>query len=159
MRSEDVLNNLLDRNNALKSVLINEQLKSNSYSFNRTEKYLLKILHEYKQHKSLFKASLNQHIDLNIIMKCYIQGQMGNPKFRGFFLAINELNDGSEINIIENDSQITKTDEIEIGEYKISEYGDGWSYTTYVDGEKIFIISNELDSLKSKVKNKHLPLD
>lgn len=41
MRSGNVLNNLLDRNNALKSVLINEQLKSNSYSFNRTEKYLL----------------------------------------------------------------------------------------------------------------------
>ena len=50
MGSENVLNNLLERNNALKSVLINHQLKSNIYPFNYVEKYLLRILFEYKKH-------------------------------------------------------------------------------------------------------------
>ena len=48
---------------------------------------------------------------------------------------------------------------IEEKDYIIAQYGDGWSYKTHVDGEKVFIISNELKTLKEKVKAKHLPLD
>ena len=44
-------------------------------------------------------------------------------------------------------------------DYIISQYGDGWSYKTFIDGEKIFLISNDLDNLKKKVKAKRLPLD
>ena len=159
MGSENVLNNLLERNNALKSVLINHQLKSNIYPFNYVEKYLLRILFEYKKHESICKAALNLNMDLNVVMNCYNQCQMGNPKFRGFFLAINELNNGCNIEVAQNDSQLIENHEIAEGNYKISEYGDGWSYTTYIDGKKVFIISDELEGLKNKVKTKHLPLD
>ena len=38
-------------------------------------------------------------------------------------------------------------------------YGDGWSYKSYVNGEKIFLIVNELDDLKNKVKSKNLSID
>ena len=98
-------------------------------------------------------------MDLNVVMNCYNQCQMGNPKFRGFFLAINELNNGCNIEVAQNDSQLIENHEIAEGNYKISEYGDGWSYTTYIDGKKVFIISDELEGLKNKVKTKHLPLD
>ena len=66
----------------------------------------------------------------------------------------NQKDDGAE-----NDISDVKMDFKQDGEYIISEYGDGWSYKTYIDGEKIFIISNELETLKMKVRNKRLPLD
>ena len=44
-------------------------------------------------------------------------------------------------------------------DFIISEYGDGWSYKTYVNGEKIFLIANELDDLKNKVRSQNLPLE
>ena len=84
-------------------------------------------------------------------MNWYVQGQLGNPKFRGFYLIIRNINDNAK----DSSFQISDLD----GDYLISEYGDGWSYKTFVNGEKIFLIANELDDLKKKVKAKHLPLD
>ena len=58
-----------------------------------------------------------------------------------------------------NDFQDDLKDDSCEGSFEISQYGDGWSYKTFRDGEKIFIISNDLETLKNKVRTKHLPLD
>ena len=85
---------------------------------------------------------------------------MGNPNFRSFFLAIEGINSNNDESVGENWDSDCEIDLKDFdGDYVISQYGDGWSYKTYVDGEKIFIISNELESLKKKVKDKHLPID
>ena len=162
MNSKIVLNNLQKRNNSLKSRLIHEQLKSGNYSFQHFRKHSLIILNEYKKHPSFFKVSSVVGIPQKELLNWYIQGQMGNPMFRGFYLAIEEINNGREEKIIiknDVDVQSEETGGIDEGEYLISRYGDGWSYKTYVDGEKIFIISAELDTLKGKVKDRHLPID
>ena len=163
MEDETQLNNLQDRNDSLKSMLIHEQIKSQSYSFKYFKKYSSMVLNEYKKHLSFFKVSSTVGISQKEIMNWYIQGQRGNPVFRGFYLAIEEINKNGEfkrevlpqkVEIVENKQNIFEEEE-----YVISRYGDGWSYKTYVDGEKIFIISNDLETLKMKVKKQHLPLD
>ena len=153
MMSEDVLNNLQKRNDLLRLKLIHEQLKFQNYSFHFIKKYSLLLINEYKKHNSLFKSSLNVGLDYNVVLNWYVQGLLGNSPFRQFFLAINDIGilDDSE-------SEIKSEGETE-WEYMISQYGDGWSYKTFINGEKIFIIANELDDLKRKVKLKHLPLD
>ena len=158
MMSEDVLNNLQKRNDLLRLKLIHEQLKFQNYSFHFIKKYSLLLINEYKKHNSLFKSSLVIGLDYNNVLDWYVQGLLGNSQFREFFLAIND------IGILEDSKSEIKNDENEAvseleGEYVISQYGDGWSYKTFIDGEKIFIIANELDDLKRKVKLKHLPLD
>lgn len=160
MDYEIVLNNLQKRSNSLRSQLIHEQLKSGSYMSRNFKKYQLVVLEEYKTHKSFFKVASILGISQMEIMDWYIQGQSGNPNFRGFFLAINEIN--GEVNQEEPDAEpvpVINAPECDEGEYLISQYGDGWSYKTYVDCEKIFIISNDLDTLKKKVRDKRLPLD
>ena len=158
MMSEDVLNNLQKRNDLLKFKLIHEQLNFQNYSFHFIKKYCLLLINEYKKHNSLFKSSLNVGLDYNTVLDWYVQGLFGNSQFRDFFLAING------IGILKDSESEIKNDENEAvseleGEYVISQYGDGWSYKTYIGGEMIFIIANELDDLKRKVKLKHLPLD
>ena len=153
MGPENVLNNLQKRNDLLRLKLIHEQLKFQNYSFHFIKKYSLLLINEYKKHNSLFKSSLNVGLDYNVVLNWYVQGLLGNSPFRQFFLAINDIGilDDSE-------SEIKSEGETE-WEYMISQYGDGWSYKTYIGGEMIFIIANELDDLKRKVKLKHLPLD
>ncbi len=160
MNNEISLDNLEKRNCVLKSQLIHEQLKYGNYSSQYFKRYGLTVLNEYKTHGSFFKAASIIGIPQRVIMTWYIQGQRGDPEFRNFYLAIEDINrqnqkdDGAE-----NDISDVKMDFKQDGEYIISEYGDGWSYKTYIDGEKIFIISNELETLKMKVRNKRLPLD
>lgn len=156
------LKNLQKRNNSLKSRLIHEQLKCGSYPFKNFKRESLKILKEYKHQKSIFKAALNLGINYNLAVKWFIQGQLGNPQFRDFYCGVYRINN-SDADVSFNQHGVTEeiapqVNELE-GDYKISQYGDGWSYTTYVDGEKIFIISDELDTLKKKIIDKHLPLN
>lgn len=163
MFNDNVLNNLQKRNNSLKSKLIHEQLKSNNYSFEYFKKYSSLILNEFKKHNYLYKAALTVGVDYNTVLEWYIQGQLNNPQFRGFYLAVNSIKNDDYIQNTEektageNFSQ--KINEEFQGEYIISEYGDGWSYKTFIEGEKIFIISDDLENLKRKVKAKNLPLD
>ena len=160
MDYENVLNNLQKRSNSLKSQLIHEQLKSGSYLSENFKRYQLDVLREYKTHKSFFKVSSIVGISQKEIMDWYIQGQMGNPNFRGFFLAVNDINNEGTQKEVDNEPVVDiGLSEFNDGEYVISQYGDGCSYKTYVDGEKIFIISNDLDTLKKKVRDRHLPLD
>ena len=95
-------------------------------------------------------------------MEWYIQGQRGNPIFQSFYMGINRINRRIDIDvkpdISENKTEPVRQDILQ-EDYTISEYGDGFSYKTFIDGEKIFIIANTLDELKKKVKNKHLPLN
>lgn len=160
MNVNEILNNLEKRNNFLKSRLLHEQLKYGNYSFKYFNKHSQLILNEYLHHKSLFKSSLNTGINYNDVCNWFIQGQLGNPMFKDFYKAISNIN-----NIQNHDEDLNETiEEIPVenpieGEYEISQYGDGWSYKTFIDGEKIFIISNDLKKLKDKVKSKHLPLD
>ena len=59
MEDETQLNNLQDRNDSLKSMLIHEQIKSQSYSFKYFKKYSSMVLNEYKKHLSFFKVSFS----------------------------------------------------------------------------------------------------
>ncbi|WP_407412830.1 hypothetical protein [Methanobrevibacter sp.] len=155
------LENLQKRNNSLKSRLMHDQLKWGSYSFKNFRRESLKILEAYKHHKSIFKAVSNFGINYNLAIKWFIQGQLGNPQFRDFYCGIYSINNYNEDVSFDYHSVteeiVPQVNELE-GDYKISQYGTGWSYTTYVEGEKIFIISNELDALKKKVLDKNLPL-
>lgn len=161
MNGQNVLNSLQIRNDSLKSKLFHEQLKSDNFSFKYHNKYINLILNEYKKNKSLVKSAQTIGIDYEIVFKWYVQGQRGNLNYRGFYLAIRDMNDSIEDAIEEIETpQVEQIDNgFDDGEYLISQYGDGWSYKTYIDGEKIFIISNELETLKKKVKDKRLPID
>jgi hypothetical protein len=150
------LKNLQKRNDALKSILLHEQLKCGSYSFKNFKVQSSRIIGEYKYHKSIFKAASNIGINHKTAIKWFIQGQLGNPQFSDFYKAISRLN--NEVSPESQDVAEKAVPQIE-GEYVISQYGDGWSYTTYVGGEKIFIISDDLDGLKRKVADRNLPLD
>lgn len=149
----DASNKLLKRNNFLKSKLLHEQVKHGNFPFKYSKKQYLSVIEEYKHTKSLLKSALRLGINPNEVLSWYVQGQLNNPEFRGFYLAINKL----------NDECLMKTEDDEVknvqGEYIISEYGDGWSYKTFVNGEKIFIISDDLKRLKDKVKSRNLPID
>ena len=90
MSHENLLDNLQKRNNQLKSKLMHEQLKHDNFIYENYKKYSLKIIREYKIHKSIFKAASNVGIDLDVIMNWYVQGQMGNSNFRGFYVAIRD---------------------------------------------------------------------
>lgn len=158
---ENALNNLQNRNNILKSKLVHEQLKYDNYSFNSFQREMSQLLNEYYKHKSIFKAAYILDLDLNMVMKWYIQGQRGNLQFKSFYLRINHIN-----NLRSADEEVSSADEVDSSlddefceDYVISRYGDGWSYTCYVDGEKVFLISGDLDNLKSKVKSQNLPLN
>jgi hypothetical protein len=154
------IDNLNRKSIQLKSRLHQKQLEHGTYSFGYSKNDMLNVLNEYKTHKSIFKAASSVGVDGNLAMKWYSEGMRGNPTFRGFYLAIRDINDDSNfIRVEESCNPVVVQDNELDGTYKISQYGDGWSYTTYVDGEKIFIISNELDTLKEKVKAKCLPLD
>ena len=160
MEKNIALNKLQKRNNSLKSQLIHDQLKVGSYHFGYFKKFLL-VINEYKKSHSFFKVSSAVDISHQEMVNWYIRGQQGDPKFRSFYLAINAVNN---LNDVDSDEEIVLEDDADEGiieekDYIIAQYGDGWSYKTHIDGEKVFIISNELKTLKEKVKAKHLPLD
>ena len=139
----------------LKYNLVHKQLKHGCYSFNYFKRDMFLILNAYRYDKSIFKAASHVGVKGIDAMRWYIEGMHGNPLFRGFYLAINELNKSGEISKPIVKEQIEEP----TGKYKISRYGDGWSYTTYIGDEKIFLISNDLDKLKMKVKSRNLPLN
>lgn len=149
---------LSKQTNVIKSQLRHDQLKNGTYFYNSFKKEISLILHAYKTQKSIYKAASSVGVDGVVAMKWYSEGMLGNPIFRGFYLGINEINNAPEPKV---EDKVIKEDNSKNfqGDFKISQYGDGWSYTTYVDGEKIFIISNELNTLKEKVKSKKLPLN
>ena len=80
MDTEKVLDSLQKRKNSLKFKLMHSRLNIPS------------VLNQYSKYGSFFKASSIVGLTQNEIMNWYIQGQLGNPKFRGFFLAVNEIN-------------------------------------------------------------------
>ena len=147
--NDDFLKDLEKRGNNLNSRLIHDELKYDNYDYKNYKKQSLIFIKQYQKSKSFYRTCLETGINQRMAWNWFIQGQMNNPIFRGFYLAIKNSSKTSEV-IAED-----KCDE----EYVISEYGDGWSYKTYINGEKIFIIANELEDLKNKVKAKHLPLD
>lgn len=157
------LKSLEKRNTSLKSKLLHEKLRHGEVPLTYYKKCSLNVLNEYKSSKSIFRSSRNVGIDPMVVMRWYVQGQLGNPRFRGFYLLIKSINDNSEFRIEDDSPKYDISDENVSdnlgGDYVISEYGDGWSYRTYVDGEKVFIISDDLENLKRKVMDRHLPLD
>lgn len=165
MNCQNAINSLQIRTNSLKSKLFHEQLKLGQFSFKFQRKYMYLILNEYKKTNSLVKSAEIVGIDYELVFKWYFQGLCDNLYYKDFYLAVQEIGNFST----KSSTFKTGTDEtIEsapiyntIGEeeYIVSRYGDGWSYKTYVDGEKIFIISNEIETLKKKVKDKRLPID
>lgn len=161
MNGSDVLNSLQKRNGLLKSILLREQLKYGNYSFGYFEKYSKLILNDYKQTGSLLKSALNVGIGQFDALNWYVQGQIGNELFRQFSLEIDRINniEVPKEKIVEEATQEIFNETPPDGDYTISRYGDGWGYKTFKNGEKIFLISSDLDKLKDKVRSKHLPLD
>lgn len=159
MDTEYVLNSLQKRKNSLKFQLVHCQLKHGTYPFGYSRKSILEVINHYKKCGSFFKASSIAGLAQNDVMNWYVQGQLGNPRFRGFFLAINEINKGNDRITDEEPVQESETGFNQDDWHVISEYGDGWSYKAHVGGENVFIISNDLETLKGKVRNRHLPLD
>ena len=167
--NDNALKYLEKRNDSLKSILLHQKLKHGEIPMDYYKKYSLNLLNEYKNSRSIVKSAESIGINHNIAMNWYIQGQLGNPQFRGFYLVITHINQSADLNspcssdvetaVCETDSEQESVPKDFEGEYKISEYGDGWSYKTYVGGEKIFLISGKLDDLKRKVKDRNLPID
>lgn len=91
MGNRIVLYNLQKRNDSLKSLLIHDQLKYGTYHFGRLDKFL-QAISEYKKLNSFFKVADTVDISQKELIRWYIQGQLGNPKFRIFYLAIRDIN-------------------------------------------------------------------
>lgn len=145
--NESLLDNLERRNNLLKYKLLHEKLMLGIYPSNNHRREMSQFLNEYSRHKSIFKAASKIGISNNLALKWYIRGQMGDPNFKLFYLRIKQINEGFDF-----DAEEIKP------KYNITQFGNGWIYVTFVDGEKISIISSDLDHLKNKVKDKNLPL-
>ena len=150
----DILNNLQERNNSLKSKLRHEQLKYGTYSFNKYKDESLLVLDAYEKHKSIFKAASSVGLDRDVVMKWFMRGMNGDPKFRPFYLSINNINGVSTRSHEDILREVEEIDKM----YEITSFEDAWVYTTEADGEKISIISGDLDNLRQKVKARNLPL-
>ena len=151
--SENALYNLENRMNSLKSKLRHEQLKYGVYPFNKFKGELLLVLDAYRTHKSIFKAASSVGVDKDIAMKWFVQGMAGDSEFREYFLTINRIN-GFKTDIPQE--AIPKAEEKKA--YDISQSGNAWIYTTDLNGEKLSIISGDLDQLMQKVRDRNLPL-
>lgn len=136
------------RNNKLKYLLLHDKLKYGNYSYKPLEDKILLILNEYKINKSIALSAFNCGINPRLAVKWFAEGQKGNPNFKIFYSGIKRVNNWS-----------APVDEIVCEKnYEIENIGESWVYTTYVDGEKISIISSDLNHLKEKVLNGNLPL-
>ena len=162
---ESTLKSLGKRNAFLKSKLLHERMRHGEIPLTYSKKYSLDVLNGYKESRSIFKSADIVGINPNVAINWYVQGQLGNPHFRGFYLLIQHINDSSEFKVNADSSKEVAQEEISEGvfdvegDYAISEYGDGWSYKAFIDGEKVFLISDDLSKLKKKVRDRNLPLD
>ena len=154
------LNDLQKRNNALKSKLLHDKLKHGTYHFNTFKREILLVLNSYKTHRSLIKASKTVGLDKNLAMEWFIEGLFGNPEFRGFYLVVSQM-DKFKPQTISPEVEEVISPEVEevVKNYTISEYFNSCVYTAEIDGEKISIISKDLDTLKQLVRSKNLPID
>ena len=148
----NALANLQKRNNVLKSKLLHEKLRHGNYQFNSSKKESLLVLNAYKTYKSLSLSAESVGVDKKLAIKWFIQGFSGNPQFRGFYLAISQMNEFKPRNISHESEDVAKN-------YKISEFLNSCTYTTEIDGKKVSIISRDLDTLKQVVRSKNLPID
>lgn len=148
----DTIDDLQKRSNALKSKLLHERLRHGNYYYNTSRKEPLLVLDAYKTHKSLFKAAGSVGVDKSLPIKWFTQGMFGNPQFRGFYLAISQMNGYKPQIHFPEAEKVVKN-------YSISEFDNAWTYTTEIDGEKISVISGDLEKLKELVRSKDLPID
>ena len=104
------------------------------------------VLQEYKIHKSITKAAIKIGLNPNVVMKWFIEGQKGNPNFEVFYLGVARINNlnSEKVVLAENeDSEIVGKKD-----YTLESIGGSWVYTTFVDDEKVSIISSDLNHLK-----------
>jgi hypothetical protein len=144
------LNDLEKVSNSLKSRLLHEQLKWNTYNFIHLKKEMLLILKEYGKHNSITKAASDLGIDGRLAVKWYLEGQNGNPHFKAFYLAISK---SRSINNFKHDSGET----LDLPDYNVESVGGSWIYTADVDGKKISVISSDYEQLKKRISEKNLP--
>lgn len=140
--------NLEKASNQLKSKLLHEQLKYGNYSYKNLEKEILLILNEYKINRSITKSASNLGISRTVAIKWYIEGQKGNSNFRLLSSGIMNIN---------NRGNVVK-DEVAGKDYELVNSDGSWIYSTFVEGEKISIISSDLEHLKERIIEKNLPL-
>lgn len=140
--------NLEKASNQLKSKLLHEQLKYGNYSYKNLEKEILLILNEYKINGSITKSASNLGLSRTVAIKWYIEGQKGNSKFKLLSSGIKNIN---------NRGNMVK-DEVAVKDYELVNSDGSWIYSTFVEGEKISIISSDLEHLKERIIEKNLPL-
>ena len=111
-------------------------------------------------------AAFNNGINPNLALKWFVEGQKGNPKFEIFYQGIKRINsfgsDGKDLESIDGAHEIEsdgKDLEVTIPDYEIEYIGGSWVYRTYIDGNRISIISSDLKHLKEKVSNRNLPIN
>lgn len=160
------LSNLEKRNNGLKSLLLHDQLKHDNYSYKHLENKILLILNEYKINKSLTMAAFNNGINPNLALKWFVEGQKGNSNFEIFYQGIKRINSfGFDWGDLENidDGHEIESDRKDLKaanpNYEIEYIGGSWVYRSYIDGNRISIISSDLKHLKEKVSKRNLPLN
>ena len=163
---ENVFYNLERKNLNLRLKLTHDQLKHDNYSYKHLENKILLILNEYKINKSLTMSAFNNGINPNLALKWFVEGQKGNPNFEIFYQGIKRINsfgfDGKDLESIDETHEIEsdgKDLEVTIPDYEIEYIGGSWVYRTYIDGNRISIISSDLKHLKEKVSNRNLPIN
>lgn len=140
------VHDLTRKNNRLKSKLRHAQLKNNVFKPNHSKSELDLVLKYYEKDKSLIRACLNNDLNTSNVINAYVQGSLGNPGFREFYMAINRIN---------NPDFEVKTEPA--NEYTLENEGFSWIYTTVIDGEKISLISSDYERLSKKIKDRNLP--
>lgn len=139
------LHDLVRRNNRLKSRLRHAQLKNNLFKLNHSKKGLDLVLKDYKLDKSLIKACLSNRLNSHNVINAYVQGALGNPGFREFYLEVNKINNLQ----LEVKSKPVK-------DYTLKNYGSCWIYTTVINDEKISLISSDYERLVKTIKERKL---
>ena len=145
---DNSLHDLTRKNNKLKSILRHEQLKHGDFRLMHSRRVMNLALKEYSDNKSLIKSAINLGLGKYDLISAYIEGQIGNPEFRQFYVEINKFND--ENFEIKDDSK---------KDYTLENDGSCWIYSTEIDGEKVSLISSDYGRLCEKIKERDLPFD
>ena len=142
------LHDLTFKNNKLKSKLRQDMLKHGTFRLMHSRREMNLALEEYADNKSLIKSANNLGFDRYNLISAYIEGQIGNPEFRDFYVGINKIND--------ENFEIAKDSK---KDYTLVNDESSWIYSTVVDGEKISLISSDYERLCKKIKEMNLPFD
>lgn len=150
---ENQILNLRKETDALKSLLLHDQLKHRNYSYTHLRKDMEMVLNKYRKNGSIVKSAIDLGFNVNTVLKWYFEGQKGDVLFKFFSDEINRINHENDESTNENEDNDFQKD------YEIIEVDGNWIYSCILDDEKHSLIANDLGRLKQKVMAKNLPID